>query len=83
MRARLELPAGVDEEHAVVRLVAPEEQDGRRDAGAVEEVGGQADDGVQQVLLDQLLADLALAAAPEEHAVGHDHAHPPMLRRSR
>jgi hypothetical protein len=35
----------------------------------------QADHGVEQVLLDQLLADAPLGPAAEEHAVRHDHAH--------
>jgi hypothetical protein len=58
-----------------------EDEDRGRDAGAVEQVGRQADDRVQQVLLDQLLADAPLAAAAEEHAVRHDHAHAPVLSR--
>ena len=37
-----------------------EDQDRGGDAGAVEQVGGQADHRVEQVLLDQLLADRAL-----------------------
>ena len=61
---------------SVVPLALVEDQDRGRDAGAEEQIGRQADDGFQQVLLDQLLADLALGAAPEQHAVRHDDANP-------
>ncbi len=37
--------------------------------------GGQADDGVEQVFLDQLLPDASLSAAPEQDAVRHDDRH--------
>ena len=59
--------------------MALEDQDRRRNAGAVEQVGGQADHGVEQVLVDQLLADFALAAAAKQHAVRDDHADAPVL----
>ena len=60
---------------AVGGLGLVENADGDGDAGAGEEVGGQADDGLEQVRLDDALANLALGAAAEEDAVGHDHAH--------
>ena len=61
------------------RLVAVQHHDGRRDAGAVEEVRRQADDDLEQVLLQQALADLPLGGAAEQHAVGH---HDPSRPRS-
>ena len=72
--AVLVLAAGVDEQHVGGLLALVEDQDRGRNAGAEEQVGRQADDGIEQVLLDQLLADLALRAAAEQHAVRHDHA---------
>ena len=74
------LGVGVDEEDLVaqaVRLVARQHQDGGRDARAVEELGRQADDGLDHaaVVGQQPLADLLLLAAAEEHAVGHHHRH--------
>ena len=77
--ALLELPGSVDEQHLALarrRLVPVEHQDGRRDAGAVEEVRGKADDRLEQVLPQQPLADLPLHGATEQHAVGYDDAEP-------
>ena len=87
LRPALEvLAVGVDEQHlalalgrlaAVVALALAQHQDAGRDAGAVEQVGGQADHGFQQVGLDHRGADGALLAAAEQHAVRHhggDHA---------
>ena len=42
------------------------------DAGAVEEVRGQADDRLDVAALDQGLANRGLGVASEQHAVGHD-----------
>ena len=44
-------------------------KDAGGDAGAVEEIGGQADDGFQVTRADELLADDGLRIAAEEHAV--------------
>ena len=51
-------------------------QDAGRDAGAVEQAGGQADDRLEPAVLDEVAARLALLAAAEQHAVGHDGGHP-------
>ena len=67
----------VDEQHLAAplrRLVLVEDADRHRDAGAVEEVGRQPDDRLEQVRLDDPLADRALGAASEEDAVRHHHA---------
>lgn len=48
---------GVDEEDVAVGLALVEEEDGGGDAGAEEEIGGKADDGFEEVFLDELLAD--------------------------
>src|SRR5690606_161792 len=71
------LAVGVDEEDLGATLLgtsgaASQDEDAGRDAGAVEEVRGQADDRFKTVVLDDALADLLLLAAPEEDAVGHD-----------
>ena len=78
--ARREVLAGVDEQHVPAVFVRSalfarpvEDQDGHGNARRGEEVRGQADHGVEQVLLDQRLADPAFGAAPEQHAVRHDH----------
>lgn len=67
-----EFAGGVDEEHVAVGLAFVEKEDGGGDAGAEEEVGGQADDGFEEVFLDELLADAALGGTTEEDAVGDD-----------
>src|SRR5690606_37360756 len=64
--ALLELPARVDEEDGVVLLVHPEEDERRGDAYAVEEVGGEPDHTVEEVVLDEAAANDGLAPAPEE-----------------
>ena len=73
--AFLEVLGGVDEEHVVRLLALLQHQDADRDAGGVEEVGGQADDGVDVAVLEQLGADAFFGAATEEHAVGQDDRH--------
>ena len=45
-------------------------KDGCRDASAVEEIRREPDDRLEEVLLQQDLADLALRGAPEQHAAG-------------
>ena len=42
---------------------------------AEEQVGRQADDGLEKIGVHDALADLALGATTEQHAVGHHHAH--------
>jgi CRISPR/Cas system-associated endonuclease Cas1 len=65
---------GVDEQHVVAggRACLVEHQNAGRNAGAVEQVAGQADHGFQVAAVDEVFARLALFAAAEQHAVGHD-----------
>ena len=70
-----EVLGGVDEEHVVGLLALLEHEDADRDAGGVEQVRGQADDGVDVAVLEQLGADAFLGAAPEQHAVRQDDGH--------
>ncbi len=49
-----------------------QDDDAGRDAGAVKKVGRDADDRLDQVIFDDLLADLPLITAPEQNAVRHD-----------
>ena len=49
-----------------------DDDDAGGDAGAVEQVGGQADDALDVALADQGAADVGLGIAPEEHAVRQD-----------
>ena len=58
-----------------VRLVLVRHDDAGGNAGAVEEAGRQADDGLDHVVIDEDLADQLFLAAPEKHAVGHDGGH--------
>ena len=51
------------------------DEDAGGDAGAVEQAGRQADDGLDDVVLDEELADQLFLAAAEEHAVRHDRRH--------
>ena len=67
--------AGVDEQHVVRLLALLQHEDADRDAGGVEQVGGQADDGVDVAVLEQLGADAFLRAATEQHAVRQDDGH--------
>jgi len=69
---------GVDEEDFVAQfigLVLVHDQNTSRDAGAVEESGRQADDGLDHVVVDEDFADEFLFAAAEEDAVRHDGGH--------
>src|SRR5690625_7914652 len=45
-----------------------------RYSGAVEEIGGKADDRFQEILLDDPLADSSFGGAAEEHSRGADGA---------
>lgn len=72
---RSQLLGGVDEEHVVGLLALLEHEDADGDARGVEEVRGQADDGVDMAVLEQLGADAFLSTATEEHAVGQDDRH--------
>ena len=71
--------AGVDELDLALApgpLAVGEHPDVRRDAGVVEELVGQRDDGLQPVVLDDPAADVALAVArvagEQRRAVEHD-----------
>ena len=78
--ARREFLAGVDEQDVAPRLVraallagAVEHQNGHRDARGREQVGGQPHYRVEQVFLDQRLADTPLGSAPEQNTMRDDH----------
>ena len=66
--------AGVDHEDAPARggVLLVQHQDAGRNAGAVEQVGGQADDALEDAGAHQLLADHGLGIAAEQHAVRQD-----------
>ena len=65
---------GVDHEDALAGggVLLVEHDDAGGDAGAVEEVGGQADDALEVAGADELLADDGLGIAAEEDAVRQD-----------
>ena len=50
-----------------------EHHDAGRDAGAVEQVCGQADEALDEAVADDAAADRGLGAAAEQHTVGQDH----------
>ena len=70
----LVLAGGVDEEDIAGGAGFAEDQNGGGDAGAEEEIRRQADDGLQQVFLDELLPDLALRRTAKQHAMRDDDA---------
>ena len=65
---------GIDHEDALAGggVFLVEHEDAGGDAGAVKEIGGQADDRLEVAGADELLADDGLGIAPEEHAVGEN-----------
>ena len=69
-----EAAAGVDHEDAFAGLGAllVDHHDAGRDAGAIEEVGGQAYDAFDVAFADQGAADVGLGVAAEQHAVRQD-----------
>ena len=81
--AGCKLLASVDEEYVLADLIlatllarAVENENSDRDAGRSEQVGGQADHGVEQIFFYERLPDAPLGGAAKEHAVGDDHRHP-------
>ena len=62
-------------------VVLVEHDDAGGDAGAVKEVGRQADDALDGAPADDLAADGRLGPAPEEDAVRENHAPLPVLFR--
>jgi len=69
---------GVDEEDIAVVAVLLENKYASRNACAEEQVGGEPDNSIQQVVcFDDLASYLALLGAAEQYAVGQDYAHAP------
>ena len=77
--ARPQLGVGVDEHDLALPLsgftaLGPQDEHAGGDARAVEQVGGEPDDGVEEVVLDEALADMPLSPTSEQDPVGHDRA---------
>lgn len=70
-----EVLGGVDEEHVVGLLALLEHEDANGDAGGVEEIRWQADDGIDVAVLEQLGADAFFGTATEEHAMRQNDRH--------
>jgi hypothetical protein len=72
---------GVDHEDALAGggVLLVQHQDAGGDAGAVEQVGRQADDALEDARAHQLLADHRLGIAAEQHAVRQDAGALPVL----
>src|ERR1035437_1017018 len=67
--------AGLNKKHVLRVAALLEQQNHSGNARAEEQLLRQADDRIQQVLLNERLADASFAAAPEEHAMRRDDAH--------
>ena len=59
---------GVDELGGGICFVFGEDEEGDGDGGAVEEVGGEGDDGFDEVVVDEVLADFLFGAGAVEDA---------------
>ena len=66
--------AGVNHEDAgaSVGVFLVDDQNAGGDAGAVEKIGGQADDSLDHALPDKLPADIRLPVAAKQHTVRQD-----------
>ena len=69
------LAGSIDEQHVVGSPVLLEDHDACRNRSAVEKVSRQADDCVQEVLLDHGLTDASLGGTAEQNTVGNDCRH--------
>ena len=76
----LEMLGRVDEQDIVGLLALLQDKDADRDAGRVEQVRWQADDGVDVPVVEELAADLRLRAAAEQYAVRQDDRHHTVIR---
>ena len=66
--------AGIDHKDAFagVGVFLVDDDNAGGDAGAVKQVGGQADDAFDVALFDEVFADAGFGVTPEQHAVGQD-----------
>ena len=66
--------AGIDHEDACTDtgVLLVDDQNTGRDAGAVEEIGGQADDSFNEALPNKPSADVSLPVSAKQHAVRQD-----------
>jgi len=66
--------AGVDHENALAGLgiLFIDDDDAGGDAGAVEQVGGEADDALDVAFADEIAADFGFGVAAKEDAVRED-----------
>ena len=63
---------GIDEQHVIAVTFLLEHHDDGRDTGAVEDVGRQADNGIDVVGFDEIATDVGLRATTEQYAVRQD-----------
>ena len=71
----LEMPGCVDEQDIIGLLALLQNEDADRNAGRVEQVRRQADNGVDVPVVEQLVADPRFAAATKQHAMRQDDGH--------
>lgn len=84
--ARLELAGGIYEQYLLLTglwLFLTEHEEAGRESCAVEEVRTEADDGVEQVHLQELAPDPTFLRGAEQHAVRQHHGHASGLRSHR
>ena len=62
-----------------MRVLLVDDYDAGGDAGAVKEIGGQADNSLDVTLAHQRAADVGLGVAAEQHAVRQDDCHHPLV----
>ena len=62
------LGRSINEQHFIVRFALFQHHDAGGDGRAEKQVAGQLDDAVDEVVVDEILADLLLGAAPVQNA---------------
>ena len=70
-----EVFSSVDEEHIVGLLASLQNKDADRNTSGIEEIGGQAYNGIDVTIHEQLSADALLSTTTEKHSMGQDDGH--------
>src|SRR5699024_3062629 len=71
----LEFTAGIDKQHLVINFLLFENQNRSRNPRTVEQFFRQTNYRIQQIFVDQFLANFTFAGATEKHTVWHNYAH--------
>ncbi len=73
--ALIELIGCINEQNIIRLLALLEHENADRDARGIEEIGWQADYGIDMAVFQQLGADAFFCTATKEHAMGKDDRH--------